>query len=122
LRAEDKITISLDLTDFESEDNLVALLAEHLVSAEPMTSRLTYVFQPIETLETAPVSDSHYGFFVYGGERGTNTISYEVRRGLPLDVLPALRDAAGDLANWRRSPLRPLLDAAIGAIDRTRLV
>lgn len=39
----------------------------------------------------------------------------------PLDLLPALRDAEGDLANWRRSPLRPLLDRAAGGMDRGRL-
>ena len=45
----------------------------------------------------------------------------EVRRRLPLDVLPALRDAEGDLANWRRSPLRLLLDAAATNIQANEL-
>jgi putative ATP-dependent endonuclease of the OLD family len=36
-------------------------------------------------------------------------------------LLPALRDAVGDLANWRKSPPRPLLDKAAGDIDRERL-
>lgn len=35
--------------------------------------------------------------------------------------MPALRDAEGDLANWRRSPLRPLLDRVAGQIDAARL-
>jgi putative ATP-dependent endonuclease of OLD family len=38
-----------------------------------------------------------------------------------MDLLGALRDAEGDLANWRRSPLRPLLDEAASQIDRTEL-
>lgn len=41
-----------------------------------------------------------------------------LRRRLPLDLLPALRDAGADLASWRRSPLRPLLAAAWTSIDR----
>jgi putative ATP-dependent endonuclease of OLD family len=38
-----------------------------------------------------------------------------------MDVFPALRDAEGDLANWRRSPLRPLLEKAAGAVDKAAL-
>jgi putative ATP-dependent endonuclease of OLD family len=40
---------------------------------------------------------------------------------MPMDVFPALRDAEGDLANWRRSPLRPLLEKAAAAVDNTAL-
>ena len=50
LTRADKITIAVDLTDFEGNEDHVALLAEHLVEPEPMTARLTYVFQPLETL------------------------------------------------------------------------
>src|SRR3546814_13724418 len=38
-----------------------------------------------------------------------------------MDVLPALRDAEGDLAAWRRSPLRPLIEDAFAGIDRDEL-
>lgn len=38
-----------------------------------------------------------------------------------MDLLPALRDAEGDLANWRRSSLRPLLDEVSSRIDRDAL-
>jgi putative ATP-dependent endonuclease of OLD family len=33
-----------------------------------------------------------------------------------MDLLPALRDAEGDLATWRRSPLRPLLERAFASV------
>jgi hypothetical protein len=29
---------------------------------------------------------------------------------MAMELLPALRDAEGDLAAWRRSPLRPLIE------------
>ncbi|HUE89424.1 MAG TPA: AAA family ATPase [Vicinamibacterales bacterium] len=45
LGADDKITIAVDLTDFEDDENHAALLAEHLIEGEPMTSRLTYSFE-----------------------------------------------------------------------------
>ena len=38
-----------------------------------------------------------------------------------MDVLPALRDAESDLATWRRSPLRPLIEEAFGDVDRADL-
>lgn len=41
----------------------------------------------------------------------------DVRRRLPMDLLPALRDAESDHSNWRRSPLRPLLDALSGEMN-----
>jgi putative ATP-dependent endonuclease of OLD family len=121
LTRADKITISIDLTDFESNEDLVALLCEHVVEPEPMTARLTYVYQPIETLEGEPTKESDYEFVVYGGDRTESHVGYEIRRGLPVDLLPALRDAEGDIANWRRSPLRPLLDAVAGRITAEQL-
>jgi putative ATP-dependent endonuclease of OLD family len=36
---------------------------------------------------------------------------------MPLDVMPALRDAESDLFNWRYSPLRPLLDDSSSRIS-----
>ncbi len=35
--------------------------------------------------------------------------------------MPALRDAEGDLTNWRRSPLRPLLDDVATRMERDDL-
>ncbi len=122
LAREHRITVSIDLTDFEGDEDQVALLCEHLVVAEPMTARLTYVFQPLETLDGEPSKESDYEFVLYGGDRPQNRVGYEIRRRLPFDLLPALRDAEGDLRNWRRSPLRPLLDLVAGRIDREALV
>lgn len=116
----DVIMISLEFSDFESDEKHLAVLGEFLVSAEPMVARLTYVFGAFSTLEDT-ITESDYEFFIYGGEKQDQRISSEFRRRLPLDLLPALRDAEGDLANWRRSPLRPLLDEVSSQIDRASL-
>jgi putative ATP-dependent endonuclease of OLD family len=121
LTGSDKITISVDLTDFENNKNQVALLADHLIGHSPMTARLTYAFQAIDLEAGKPTKESDYEFILYGGGRPDNYLGYDIRRGLPLDLLPALRDAEGDVASWRRSPLRPLLDAAAARIDRDDL-
>lgn len=111
---DDQIEISVDLTDFEDDDDQLALLAEHLVGAEPMTARLTYAFQALPTLEGDPSRDADFEFHVYGGGRPENRIGADLRRRMPLDFWHALRDAESDLSNWRRSPpvlcwIEPLL-------------
>jgi putative ATP-dependent endonuclease of OLD family len=116
-----RITISVDIADFEKNENQLAVLAEHLVNPEPMIARLTYVWQPLPGLKDDPKKDADYEFVVYGGDRPENQISYEVRRRLPMELMPALRDCEGDLARWTRSPIRPLLDKAAGLIDRDAL-
>ena len=121
LRREDKITVSIDLTDFDDDDNQVALLCDHLVEPAPMVARLNYVFQPIETMEGRPTRDADYEFLLYGGDRIENRLGFDIRRRLPLNLMPALRDAEGDMRNWRRSPLRPLLDTVGGRIDQREL-
>jgi putative ATP-dependent endonuclease of the OLD family len=121
LRKDDHIEITIDLAEFEDNEEHLALLADHLIQPEPMIARLTYVYQPVDGLESEPEKESDYEFVLYGGGRPQNGVSHELRRRLPLDLLPALRDAEGDLANWRRSPLRPLLDNAASLIDRDEI-
>ena len=121
LGKDDRIKISVDLTDFEDDENQLAVLVEYLIKPEPMVARLSYVWQPLPGIEDGPKKDADYEFFVYGGDRPENRIGYEVRRRLPMELMPALRDCEGDLARWTRSPLRPLLDKAAAEIDRDEL-
>ncbi len=122
LKKSDRIKISVDIAKFEDNPNQLALLAEHIISPEPMIARLTFVWQPLADLEGEPTRDSDYEFSVYGGDRPENRISYEIRRRLPFELLPALRDCENDLARWGRSPLRPLLDKVVSELDREILV
>lgn len=121
LAARDRIIISIDIADFESDDNQLAILAEHLVEVEPMVARITYVWQAIARLATNSRREADYEFLVYGGDRPENRISYEIRRRLPLELQPALRDCEADMARWTRSPLRPILEKAAGSVDRDKL-
>jgi putative ATP-dependent endonuclease of OLD family len=115
------ITISADLADFETDENLVAVLAEHLVAPRPMVARLTYQFRARPGLDRDPQRDSDFEYALFGGDRAENWFGHEVRSRMPLDLLGALRDAERDLANWRRSPLRPLLDYVAGRIPHDEL-
>ncbi len=115
------IEISLDITHFEDSDDLVALLAEHLVSGDPLVARLTYRFQ-VKPNVTQPKGEGDFEYVFYGGDRPDNAVSSEVRRRIPIVALEALRDAESDLERWTRSPLRPLLETAAGGIDAKKLV
>jgi putative ATP-dependent endonuclease of OLD family len=121
LTRNDTIEISVDFTDFEDKEELVALLAEYLIEVEPMTSRLTYRYQPLGNLQAEPSAESDYEFVIYGGDRPDALVPLWTRRRIPLVVFEALRDAEGDLERWRRSPLRPLLEAAAGKIGADEL-
>ena len=121
LTADDVIEISVEFRGFEKSENLLAVLADHLVKPDPMVARITYRYQPIPGLEDAPRSESDYEFVIFGGDRPDNTVGYDLRRWMPLDLFPALRDAESDLARWSRSPLRPLLDRAARTVDASAL-
>lgn len=121
LTSEDRITISVDIVDFEENEDQFATLGDHLAEKDPITARLTYVFQKASDVEGEPTRESDYEFMCYGGSRQENSFGYDVRSRIPLALLPALRDAENDIANWRKSPLRPLLDRATAKIDRSQL-
>ena len=118
LRSKDKITISAELVDFDEDPAQLAILGDCLVNTKPMTARLTYVFQKSERVEGEPTKESDYEFFCYGGNKADNEFGYALRSRIPLAFLHALRDAENDIANWRRSPLRPLLDRSTANIDK----
>jgi len=121
LSADDAIEISVELRDFADNANLLAVLADHLVQARPMVARVTYRFEVMPGLDRPPRSEADYEFHIYGGDRPLNVIGYELRRWMPMDLFPALRDAESDLARWTKSPLRPLLDRAAKDIDEKTL-
>jgi putative ATP-dependent endonuclease of OLD family len=121
LGLDDTIEISIEFRGFEKSENLLAVLADHLVKPDPMVARITYRYQPVAGLKEAPRSESDYEFVIFGGNRPDNAVGYDLRRWMPLDLFPALRDAESDLARWSRSPLRPLLDRASRTVDREAL-
>jgi putative ATP-dependent endonuclease of OLD family len=115
---EDKIIVSVEIREFEDDLDVLALLTDFRLDSDPETVRLTYEFRPKAGLVGQPASDDDYEFVCYGGESERKRFGHEVRRRITLDLLPALRDAEGDLATWRRSPLRPLLEGAFSGVDR----
>src|ERR1700722_2145040 len=118
---DDVIEVVVEIRDFEKDFDVLALLTDFRLNDDPTTVRLTYQFRPQPGLDRAPASESDYEFVCFGGEDESKRFGFELRRRIALDVLPALRDAEGDLSVWRRSPLRPLIEEAFSGIDKDDL-
>lgn len=113
-----EVKVVVELTDFEDNDNLLAVLAGCLVEMEPPVARLTYLYRPKAGLKSkGSESLADYEFLVFGGTDENNVFTAVQRRELPMDYLFALRDAEGDLLNWRRSPLRPIIEELTATLD-----
>lgn len=121
-----EVHIDVDLTGFDGDDSAEAVLADYIVQRDPFVARLSYSFHPRATVATdqpEALRSGDYEYTVTGGPRGVR-VTNDVRRMVSLRVMPALRDAEGDLQVWARSPLRSLLeqlsvpDATLEAVAR----
>jgi hypothetical protein len=61
-----------------------------------MVSCLTYAFGPFRAEGEEALKEADYEWVIYGGDRIENIVAGDVRRGLPLEFLAALRDAEAD--------------------------
>ncbi|WP_133478258.1 ATP-dependent nuclease [Cognatilysobacter segetis] len=113
---DERIVVSVELQDFERTMGVLALLTDFRLDDDEKTVRLTYEFRPISGLDGPPRTSDDYEFVCYGGQSDTKRVTHDLRRRIALDLLPALRDAEGDLSAWRRSPLRPLLERAFAKV------
>lgn len=108
------ISISVDLVDFESDLGLLATLASARPPGDPDRARLTYVFQPRPS--SSATNPPTYEWKIFAGDDSSNTFRGDLRPFLHLSYMQALRDSEADLASWRRSPLRPILDEVARSI------
>lgn len=121
LSKKPQIEIHLDFTDFDNDHFLTALLTDYRLSDDYKTIRLSYVFRCKPEITGLPTSSEDFEFLIYGGGVETRAIQNQVRKRISLDLLDALRDAENQLGSWRNSPLRPLIENAMGSIDSSEL-
>jgi putative ATP-dependent endonuclease of OLD family len=112
LKHKTVLEVAVEFQDFQQDKSVLAVLQPHLVKGvTPDTARLTYRFRPRSPLPKGrDLTAEDYEFVVFGGVDEKNRVGHEVRRWIPIEVLPALRDAESDLSAWRNSPLRPLIE------------
>lgn len=112
--ADEKIVISIDITDFEEDEDLLCIFASCIVETKPLVARITYEFYPIITESQR----QQFEYVIYGGNDSTTKLGYEIRKRVPFEILPALRDAESDLSSWSKSPLKPLVERILEKSDR----
>lgn len=106
-----EISVVVELGGFDGDADARAVLADSIVAVRPLVARLTYLFRPSGRRPATDSERDDYEFLVFGGVDESNRIGGDIRRLISVRVLPALRDAEGDLESWVRSPLRTLLEA-----------
>lgn len=112
------VEISIELTETTDDPRLLRYLADCVVEVgPPFVARLTYRYQPKAGLDRAPTSLADYEYIIFGGTNPDNSYGFDLRRMIPMDVQGALRDAEKDLASWRHSPLRPLIESLTATLD-----
>ena len=114
------IEIDVDFVGFEAKPTTHALLADFRVADDHTVARISYRFRP--NCEGKPSSEADFDYSIFGGGDETRTVPSKTRKRLVLDVLHALRDAEADLANWRKSPLRTLVQDAFSRVPDSDLM
>lgn len=110
----DRVLISVELRGWDGDDNLEALLTEHIVDETPGRTRITYLFQPDPTLTEAPKKEQDWIFSVFAGDDPDNPIV--------LPFSPFAAAVAAVIAIAAKSLLDPafyaeVLDKTLGAIQ-----
>lgn len=120
MAAREVIEVSIDIIDFADEPAVLTALCNALVAEEPPRARLTYRFAPVEDEDSAGGKPRYRGR-VFGGDNEDLPMPSDLRGYLYVVFLHALRDVESDISNWRRSPLRKLLEAAAAAVPDEEL-
>src|ERR1700704_5270710 len=71
LEVPEKIIVSVEIKDFESDLDVLSLLTDFRLDNDTETVRLTYEFRPRANLTGTPVSDTDFEFICFGGESET---------------------------------------------------
>lgn len=119
------VEVAIEFTQETDDPRLLRHLADCVVDpGPPFVGRVTYRYQPKADLGRLPTSLAEYEYLIFGGTNPDNDVGSDMRRMTPMDVLGALRDAEKDLASWRHSPLRPLIEelqAELGEVEREEI-
>lgn len=114
------IEIDVDFVGFEKDEALNAQLGDFRLPSDHTVARISYRFRP--ECDGDPKSEADFDYALFVGDNEKRQLPGKFRRRIVLDVMGALRDAEYELGNWRRSPLRPLLEHAFSIADDADLV
>ncbi|MFB8176070.1 ATP-dependent endonuclease [Streptomyces sp. NPDC055966] len=107
-----KVRVEIDITGFAGNLKAEAALDGCFSELNPLTARLTYLFEPLVKVDgqsPTNLTRDDYTWDIWAGIKADRD-GRRIRRDVNFTVLPAMRDAVGDLSRWRDSPLQELLD------------
>jgi putative ATP-dependent endonuclease of the OLD family len=110
-----QIKIEIQFTDFATEDSPEYLplswLSDCFITADPArVAQLTYIYYEDAMPHDYPSGQDDYAFKIYPGNDPNKPFNIKgMRKDIPLCLIEALRDIAGDNKAWHRSPLKRLL-------------
>ena len=114
-----EIVIAVEFGGIDEDAEALSALGQSLIEGEPMRARLTYRFAPRDA-EVPEGEIPRYEWRITGGN-SDDQVRGDLRGRVRMQYLSALRDVETDIAYWRRSPLRPLLEAASEKLDKDAL-
>jgi putative ATP-dependent endonuclease of the OLD family len=111
-----QIKIEVQFTDFATEGSpeylQLSWLCDCFITVDvERIAQLTYIYYEEKKPDERPSDQDDYKFHVYPGKDSNNN-RFDIkgmRRDIPLYLIEALRDIAGDNKTWHRSPLKRLL-------------
>jgi len=94
-----EVRVEVELTGFDGDLAAESTWDGCYVCMAPLTARLTYVFRPRVAIDGSArkLTREDYEWNIFGGP-GEDTDARRIRRDVSLSVLPALRDAVGELS------------------------
>lgn len=109
-----EVRVEVEIQGFEDSTGALSQFDGWIVSKTPLTARVTYVWRLEDQADnvdgqTSEAAAHEFVWRIFGGSDEARDASRIVDE-LPLTVVPALRDAARDLASWRTSPLAAIVD------------
>lgn len=116
---DQRIEVEVRLAGFELDSKEYSLLCDYLEQLDPAPIALfKYVYRRKESIKPDKALDaSTFQWSIVGPQKpdrnGTmveKSVRLSVRQMIEQTYLGALRDVAGDISVWRRSPLRPLIN------------
>lgn len=112
--ADIEVRVEVELQGFDDSTGALSQFDGWIISKSPLTARVTYVWrledQPDDVAGQTNETAAHdFVWRIFGGSDEGRDASRIVDE-LPLTVVPALRDAARDLENWRSSPLAAIVE------------
>lgn len=106
-----EIEIQIQFTKFEDDPKLFTVLSGCEIQPDPLIAQVSYLYRPKHDIEPdKAIGRDDYESIIYGGTDKAKDVRSKIQPRINLRVIPALRDIESDIAVWRHSPLRRLIE------------